>query len=267
MPEINVIFSDIDGTFLTSGHRVSPRTAGEVRRAVGLGIPFILISSRMPEAILPIQKMAGIRQPLIAYGGGLILDGDGDVLFSRGMEPDTAAAVGRLVEAEFPGVAWNFYNAHRWLCPSGDGPHGWVAREESIVGFRAVPGTLEDVPGWETVHKILCMGSPQSISALQRRLGAEFPDLNASLSSPCYLEVSPTSVDKGTALETFCRLYGIPVGQSLAFGDNYNDLEMLRRAGTAYAMANAPEEIRAAAGNVTADNDHDGIAQVLERLL
>ena len=53
----------------------------------------------------------------------------------------------------------------------------------------------------------------------------------------------------------------------MAFGDGMNDLEMLAWAGVGVAMANASDEAKAAADRVTADNDHDGVALVVEELL
>ena len=59
---------------------------------------------------------------------------------------------------------------------------------------------------------------------------------------------------------------GVPAAESVAFGDNYNDLDMLRYAGYSVAMGNAPDDIKTECSIVTAPNDEDGLAQVLERL-
>ena len=60
---------------------------------------------------------------------------------------------------------------------------------------------------------------------------------------------------------------GIPISQAIAVGDQGNDLAMIRCAGLGVAMGNATEEVKAAAGAVTADCDHDGVAQVIETYL
>ena len=63
-----------------------------------------------------------------------------------------------------------------------------------------------------------------------------------------------------------CEKYDIPVEQSLAFGDGQNDLDMLNAAGAGFAMANAPEEVKAAAPFVTpVDNEHQGLLAVLRK--
>ncbi|MBQ8264831.1 MAG: HAD family hydrolase [Oscillospiraceae bacterium] len=80
-------------------------------------------------------------------------------------------------------------------------------------------------------------------------------------------EISPLGVDKGTALRAMCEALGIPVEQSIAVGDQSNDLTMIRIAGLGVAMGNATEEVKAAADTVTADCDHDGVAQLIEQYL
>lgn len=90
--------------------------------------------------------------------------------------------------------------------------------------------------------------------------------MSINKSPPNYLEIINGSINKGSALEAYCRLKHIPLERTLAFGDNYNDMDMFNIAGTNYAMANTPEEIREKVGNVTADHDHDGIAAAIQKL-
>jgi hydroxymethylpyrimidine pyrophosphatase-like HAD family hydrolase len=73
-------------------------------------------------------------------------------------------------------------------------------------------------------------------------------------------------VSKATALARLCEERGVERHEVIAFGDMPNDLAMLRWAGHSVAVANAHPEVRAAADEVTASNDEDGVALVLERL-
>ena len=80
-------------------------------------------------------------------------------------------------------------------------------------------------------------------------------------------EISPLGVDKGKALCAMCEKLGIPVFQSIAVGDQSNDLSMIHMAGLGVAMGNATEEVKAAADVITDDCDHDGVAKVIETYL
>jgi hydroxymethylpyrimidine pyrophosphatase-like HAD family hydrolase len=73
--------------------------------------------------------------------------------------------------------------------------------------------------------------------------------------------------NKGVAVRELCEARGIDVVDTIAFGDNYNDLRMLEAAGFSVVMGNAPEDIRRDAGMVTNDNDHDGVAHALHKLI
>ncbi len=85
--------------------------------------------------------------------------------------------------------------------------------------------------------------------------------------SPDNVEVTAPGVDKGTALLALADMLGIPREATAAIGDSENDRAMLARAGVAAVMANALPEIRALGDIVsTRDNDHDGVAELFERL-
>lgn len=73
-------------------------------------------------------------------------------------------------------------------------------------------------------------------------------------------------ITKATAVQTLCQLWHIDPQNCYAFGDNYNDAEMLRMVGHPYLMGNAPAPLKVSIPTHTADNDHDGIAEALERI-
>ena len=86
------------------------------------------------------------------------------------------------------------------------------------------------------------------------------------LSAPWFLEVMPQGVTKGTGLLKICADAGIPPEATIAFGDSYNDIGMLKAAGVGIAMGNAEDAVKAAADMVTDDCDRDGIAKALKQL-
>jgi hydroxymethylpyrimidine pyrophosphatase-like HAD family hydrolase len=81
------------------------------------------------------------------------------------------------------------------------------------------------------------------------------------------IEVSAAGVTKAFALERVCRRLGIPAGEVIAVGDMANDLSMLAWAGRSVAVANADPAVLAEVDEVTASNDDDGVALILERVL
>jgi hydroxymethylpyrimidine pyrophosphatase-like HAD family hydrolase len=102
------------------------------------------------------------------------------------------------------------------------------------------------------------------LAALVRELAGE----SASVLQPgeWTVELSAVGVNKAAALAELCDELGVEAGEVIAFGDFLNDLPMLAWAGHSVAVANAHPELIAEADEVTASNDEDGVAMVLERL-
>ena len=77
----------------------------------------------------------------------------------------------------------------------------------------------------------------------------------------------PAGMNKAKGIRKFCELFSIATEDSVAFGDNYNDLEMLYTVGCGILMGNAPVAIlETFPGKVTLDNNHDGIPVALKDL-
>lgn len=254
------IYSDIDGTLLNRAHRMSPRTLAITRRLAQAGIPIILVSARPPLAITPFTDAIGGKQPLIAFNGALILDGDLNELYSVTLDDADLHHLETLLENDPAITSINYYQGTHWYSPDPD--NFWTVQEGDITGLRATkrPASLTNV------HKILVMGDAPVIRALQERLKPQFPHLEIHRSKDEYLEIVNKRATKAQAIAFMGERLGVPAAESVAFGDNYNDLDMLRYAGYSVAMGNAPDDIKAECSIVTAPNDEDGLAQVLERL-
>lgn len=124
---------------------------------------------------------------------------------------------------------------------------------------------MEAIGHLSEVHKLLLMGEPEKMVTLEEKLKELYPGLSIARSLPYYIEVMANGIQKGRAVSLLADHYGVDTSETLAFGDNFNDLDMLEVAGEAYVMANAPQEVKERVGHVTASHNHDGIALVLEK--
>lgn len=258
---VKIILSDIDGTLLTPESTVSEATAEIVRRAVRASIPFALVSARMPEAIYPITDKIGVRLPIVSYSGAYVLTDMGDVLFSKTMAPEDARAILAAIERDFSQLTCNLYAGHHWYVKDRMDPR--VVHEMDITEARAEEADLDALLGTTAPHKYLLMGDPGDIEAAETALGTAFPALNVVRSAPHLLEIMDKSIAKDVGIEKLLSHYGLTREDALAFGDNYNDIEMLKYVGKSVAMGNAPEKIKEIASEVTLPNTEDGIAHYL----
>lgn len=261
--KFRVIFSDIDGTLLNSEHKITAETLREIRRLHRAGIPFVPVSARMPSGIRPICAKLGFPAPMICYSGGLVLDTDGREIFSRGFPAEAAREIFRLAAEHTPAVSVSAYRGDCWLAPDPQNP--WILQERDITGTEPVPAAAEFLEG--DVHKLLCMGDPGEILAFSDLLKVRFPALSVYRSKETYLEIMSGDASKSAAIRFLCAGIGCTPEQAVSFGDNYNDIDMLRATGLGVAMGNAPDPVKQHADVITGDNNSDGIATVLRTIL
>lgn len=272
--KIKAICTDIDGTLLDSRRELSSKTIATIKR-LDKRIPVILASSRMPSAMRHLQAELGIlHQPMICFNGGYVL------LYNEGAETPSVvdstqipvSICSDIVEmAKGTDIHVSLYTEDLWYAPQFD---KWTEKEERVTKVSANVGALNTVlEEWQTnntgAHKVMCMGPENEIremaEALTRRFGN---DIYIYRSKSTYLELAPRTISKATALELILKdNYGIAMGEVMAFGDNYNDIEMLKAVGKGIAVGNAREEVKAAADEVTLKSTDDGVAVAIEKYL
>ena len=258
-----IVFSDLDGTLITSDLRITPATLGAVRGLKENGIPFVIVSARSPRGIESVMKEYGIQCPVIAFNGALILDENREHIYTKGIPKDKAAAIIDFMERGGYDTAWCVYAFDQWLVKDVTDPR--IEGEMSAVKAEARNGTVRDVAG-EEVHKIMCICNPKESLRLEKDLKAAFPEETVVRSSDILIEIVHGAVSKSAAVERFCRRLGLTPEQAVAFGDNDNDVDMLECVGTGILMGNAREELKRRIPWVTMSNNSDGIYHALAEL-
>ena len=116
--------------------------------------------------------------------------------------------------------------------------------------------------------KALFIAENSILLELKKELEEKLPHLNFVFSKPHYLECLNKEVNKGLAIKELLKKYGISPEETMAFGDQWNDLEMLKFVKYGYLMGNAAEELKEKFSDdrITLSNDEDGIYEVIKRL-
>lgn len=260
-----LIFSDIDGTLSNDELKVTPKTRDAIRQQIIKGDVFIPASARLPKGITTAVGQILTVFPMIAYNGALALDETGRALITRFFDAKKAAAICRYVDEQNNGSAWNIYSGYVWYCAKEKSP--LVKQEEEIVDVKATPTTVDQIEKLQGVHKALIMDKSEELDRMQKELTEKFPDLSFVRSSRTLLEVVLKGVSKASAVKILAEEYKVPLKDCIAFGDNYNDEEMLEEVGHPVLMGNAPAELKEKIGldHVTLNNNHDGIAEALAK--
>ncbi len=262
-----LIFSDIDGTLLDSTRNISEQTVAAYNK-LRSHIPFVLISSRQPSAMYYLQKDLGIEnEVLVCYNGGLIIKGD-KILSSTIIENDITCKAIKI--AENIDVHLSIYRDDDWYAPAKD---YWSDREQNNTRVYPKISSFEDIYRlfqqniWGS-HKMMGMGDADKIDQLISELELNFPDqLHCYRSKDTYVEIAPKNISKKTAIQTVLReLYpAIKIEECIAFGDNFNDMEMLQAVGIGVAVGNAKQEVKNIADYLTDSNKEHGVAKFLNK--
>lgn len=260
-----VVF-DLDGTLLPDPNQsvLSTRVRTAIQAALTQGVIVTLASGRMFKSLRPFARQLGLSAPLLCHHGARIQASDApQPLYSRTLETALAREAVALAEAR-----------------------GWhvvlYADEEVFVRqpcfeerfYTELLGGLTLVQDWEevfavhAVDKVLCVAAEEEIPLLMAEYRALCDGRATVVRSHRYLmEVIPAGISKGQAVAWLADYLGVPPEQVLAVGDQENDVEMLRWAGTGVAMGNAPELVKAVADWVAPPVEEDGAAVALERWL
>ena len=261
-----IVFTDVDGTFADKGHQPLPSDVPTVARLMQAGVPLCLVSARSPEGLYPFQRTLGFTGPLVCYSGAYVLDEQGRELASKVIPAQDATDIYAYLHRELPELCVNTYGFHDWICDDRSDPR--VRREEGLVHAQArETDDLMGVFGGRGVHKFLLMGEPAQIAAAEQTVGARYPQLNVVRSSEILCEIMDGTASKSAGVDCLCRHYGVSSADAVAFGDGYNDLDMLGAVGRSYAMANGVDAVKAAATDVTRwTNDESGVARTVAEL-
>lgn len=263
--DFKIVFSDVDGTLLNSNHRMLEGTLKAIRELKERKIPFVIVTARGPSGVYPIFRRYNFICPIVCYSGALILDEDGKVIYSKGVRKDIAEKIVDFIEGSGFDCTWNVYSLDSWLVNNKSDPR--VINEENIVEAQATVGSVSDLPEGSDVGKILCMCNPDKTDEIEAGLKKKFPTLSIVRSSDILVEIMERGVSKGHSVNIICEKWGIKPEDAIAFGDHYNDIEMLKAVGMPFLMKNAPEELKEQFPNITDSNDDEGIYNALKKVM
>jgi len=261
-----LICSDIDGTLLNKDRELSKNTIEEVQRVSP--IPLVLISSRMPSALRHLQiEFGNENAPLIAYNGGLVLNNN-TILHSTFIKNAVLAEI--INQCTNTTIHLSLFHADEWYVPSMD---YWAKREESNTKVTpTIKANNEVIATWEKegkgAHKIMCMGDEAEIDKLYKFLEYQFPDeIMLYRSKETYIEISHKNISKKTAIDVVLEhcYPSLSMANVVAFGDNYNDIEMLKAVGLGVAVGNANYDVLKVAKVITDTNINDGVAKAIKQ--
>jgi HAD superfamily hydrolase (TIGR01484 family) len=261
-----LVATDLDGTLVRADQTVSDRTRAALARVEEAGAVLVLVTGRPPRWMPPIVEQTGHRGLAVCANGALLYDLHTErVLDAHLLDAQAAGQVVEALRRDVPGIAFAVERGPVDGVPGGFGRERVYRARVDVPDIEIAPVEALFAGG---AVKLLArheeMGSDELLAAARQSLGALAEATHSSTDG--LLEISAAGISKASGLAALAERHGVAPADVVAFGDMPNDLPMLAWAGHAVAVENAHPEGKAAADEVTASNEDDGVARVLERL-
>jgi Cof subfamily protein (haloacid dehalogenase superfamily) len=280
-PPLRLVAIDMDGTLLpTFAQAISRRTVQALRAAQEAGITVAIATGRRIAYTAPLLDGLGLRAdtPLITSNGAVIRTLGGDPIDRCRLEARVARGLCGLLRP-FGAVVFTFDRPGRGelVLENMEQAHGrialWIEANRNAIEVvkpleRALPDGEDPIQGMVTGTMEKMREAEKALQASEwsgscECVRTEYPARDLSI-----LDLMPLGVTKGWALERLAGWLGVDRKQTMAIGDNWNDVDMLEWAGQGVMMGNAAPELRAMAERrgwqQAPPNDQDGVAVVLE---
>jgi Cof subfamily protein (haloacid dehalogenase superfamily) len=258
---------DIDGTLVHDDGYLSPAVAKEVRRVKELGHEVMIATGRSAPNAVPVVRDIGIEDGFLVSSNGAVTV-ELDLAHPKGFKIsnvitfDPAVVLSQLIEKlpEAHFAVEDVDGSYRFHRP-------FPAHALGELNFET---PLEDLIHKE-VSRVVVLSPQHDVDeflGLISELGLD--SVSYAIGYTAWLDISPQGVSKASALEQQRVRLGIERSQVLVMGDGRNDIQMFEWAkssgGLAFAMGQAPDEVKSAATNITASVSDDGVATVLAGL-
>lgn len=245
-----MIVTDLDGTFLRNDKTASAYSLDVVERARSKGVIFTVATARPIRSV--VERLPFMRFDVgIFHNGAVIRTPEGDI---GGMGIDSPDIIVRSILAALPGAHIAVESEDKLYC-NFDSKRIWPVEDFTYTqDFACVAGRAAD--------KVIVEAHS---AADMERFSNCIPDYAyAVLSENCIAMIMNRRATKINAVRAVAEKYGIDMSEVVAFGDDYNDIDMLKGCGRGIAVANALPEVKTAADEVCAGNMDDGEAKWIE---
>lgn len=262
---IKLFVSDIDGTLLVPGKKISARNIDAVKRMTDAGITVTIATGRMYRAALPIANELGVNVPIITYNGALIKSVDGKIFHAEYLPENLVVEI------------TSFYEKRGWYLQNYSEDILYIPERNDYAKYYETNQKVQaEVVGWEgmkekTFHTCKLLSITDNLEKNLRcmaELKAEFGNkIDVTKSTPIFTEIICPGVSKAAAVKILAEKLGVNREEVMAIGDSDNDLPMLKAAGTSIAMGNATDEVKNSCDLITGTCEDDGFAQAVDKFV
>jgi Cof subfamily protein (haloacid dehalogenase superfamily) len=283
---MKLIAIDLDGTLLSQHTYITQENVQAIRKAQSQGHIVMICSGRAPEDIQEILKKYELSCPL-AGSNGTVVQAEGKTLGMVSMNRENIVQIAKKLDDER--TPYRIYTNQGIFVPEdwservntnlqGDTIKVEGLSDELFKRITEQPQQSDLLNYFKDYHELfgredlkvqkffILTLNQQKKSELATYL-SNISGAAATSSGPMNIEVMDKDGNKGNALKIMAEYYGISMADTVAMGDNFNDIPMLKVAGFSIAMGNADPAVKQLCKAVTLSNTENGVSYAMEQFI
>lgn len=259
-----LVVSDLDNTLLTAEKGIPEYNLEMIKKFQELGGNFTVATGRSIESISRYLNQLELSTPAITYNGGIIYDFKSKLFLMKKTLPESAKKALELIREKFPDVGTEVMcdNNRLYMIRENAYTHKHID-DEKLSYVCADISSIKN--NW---IKVLFADRNSRLLELQEFCKTlPFDDIEFVMSNTIYFEMLPKNVTKGTALKELCDIINVDISDTVAIGDYYNDMELLKTAGLSVCVDNAPQDIKNICHAVVPKCTDGGVGHLIAQII
>ncbi len=254
---MRMVVSDLDGTLLKSDKSISEKTLQILGELEAKNIVFMIATARARRHIHNLLPFNFDNMYCINYNGAEIYHGS-ELIYNNYLEGNVAKYIVKWLQETYQGINVSLEISNRLF----------TNFDIKVMDNWSPPYTQVDFSTFEY--------KPTAKILVDLRYISDTAQIMEMLPDNCRMiitdggtlgQIAHKDVSKINAVKSLAKSFGYGLEEVIAFGDDYNDIEMIRECGIGVAMGNAPQKVKEAADIIAGTNDEDGVAMELERII
>lgn len=257
-------FCDLDYTLLTTDKKISKNNLDAIDKFIEKGNKFIMCSGRVPFALNEYKVLLNASD-IVSSNGGVIISNNKIIKKSSLSKDVLKKIIDYAIAKDRYLRIFSIDCMYILNFPKDKESQGFVYKEHKFVDHKEIYDLIENVE----ILKIVCSSAFKDVLS---QITKEIKDLNLNLetclSAYNFLEFNNKGENKGNGIIDYCKLNNIDINDTIAIGDNENDISMFKVAGYNACPSNAIDEIKELSDYISdKDNDEDAVKDILEKFL
>ncbi len=261
--DVKLLVFDVDGTLVNDNQELGKKTIDAIKKVQEKGIAVTLATGKIFPSVESVIRALEIKIPLILANGAVVQKPDKEVIFGQFLDVDFVDAITKydhnygcelaLFISDNIFVKEENYNTEHIT-------EMFREKVEAVGEWAAVKDHFSEMCKAIWINRLNRENVGKLTEMLENRYGGK---VSLSAGSPESIEAMPAGVSKQAGLMHLVDYLHIPVESVMAFGDQQNDMGILEAAGTAVAVENAIDSVKAISNYVVGSNNEEGPAQFL----